>query len=149
MRTSRPEEAELSSHKMRVKPEDKSQRVTLFLGADTAHVEHQVSGRGQGPWGLLGAAAKEQLKYTQLLFPEIKWFSVLVCRPRNFSKTKKPSVAGKAVCSCACLPCLGTFPGALGMIYTLGCPHTGGLVSGTVWWISASLQQTLAAGGPR
>lgn len=56
--------------KFRVKPEDKSQRVTLSLGADTAHVEHQVSGRGHGRWGGLNAAAKEQLKYTQLLFPK-------------------------------------------------------------------------------
>lgn len=30
MRTPRPVEAELSSHKIRVKPEDKSQHVTLF-----------------------------------------------------------------------------------------------------------------------
>lgn len=80
MRTSRPVEAELSSHKIRVKPEDTSQRVTLSLGADTAHVEHQVSGRGHG-WRLLSAAAKEQLKHTQLLFPEIKYFSSLVWRP--------------------------------------------------------------------
>lgn len=71
MRTSRTVEAELSSHKIRVKPEDNSQHVTLSLGADTAHGEHQVSGRGHGRWGLLSAAAKEQLKCTQLLFPEI------------------------------------------------------------------------------
>lgn len=121
-------QAELSSHKMRVKPEDKSQRVTLFLGADTAHVEHQVSGRGQGPWGPLGAAAKEQLKYTQLLFPEIKWFGVLVCRPRNLSLNKETLSSRE---SCVFM-CLSPMPGALGMIYTLGCPHTGRPVSDTL-----------------
>lgn len=81
MRTPRPVEAELSSHKIRVTPEDKFQHVTLSLGADTAHVEYQVSGRGHGRWGLFSAAAKEQLKYTQLLFPEIKDFGIFVWRP--------------------------------------------------------------------
>lgn len=81
MRTPRPVEAELSSHKIRVTPEDKSQHVTLSLGTDTAHVEHQVSGRGHGRWGLFSAAAKEQLKYTKPLFPEIKDFSIFVWRP--------------------------------------------------------------------
>lgn len=102
MRTSRPMEAELGSHKIRVKPEDKSQHVTLSLGADTAHVEHQVSGRGHGRWGLL-SAAKEQLKYTQLLFPEIKYFRILVCRLWNLSLNKE-TLSTRESCVFMCLP---------------------------------------------